>query len=159
MVITFVGRQIWRLVQGQGINLPKLLFMGCALFTHYLVFYSLAVSFLVAEALETAYHTVQYQGWMIHYQRRRFPEVKRVALKWAGLSLLYGTVAGVVEVYSLLDHPWAVWLFAPFTMLVLFHYYVDGLIWRFRQYPELSRVLFSQEKKVEDVSDSGWGHT
>ena len=45
MVITFVGRQIWRLVQGQGINLPKLLFMGCALFTHYLVFYSLAVSF------------------------------------------------------------------------------------------------------------------
>ena len=26
------------------------------------------------------------------------------------------------------------------------------------QYPELSRVLFSQEKKVEEVSDSGWGH-
>jgi hypothetical protein len=33
------------------------------------------------------------------------------------------------------------WLFIPFTMIVLFHYFVDGLIWRVRDDPSL-RQLF-----------------
>jgi hypothetical protein len=26
-------------------------------------------------------------------------------------------------------------------MIVIFHYYVDGLVWRFRDYPELRELL------------------
>jgi len=37
-----------------------------------------------------------------------------------------------------------------FTMLVIFHYYVDGLIWRFREYPELRALL-----PARPVSSSG----
>jgi len=35
-------------------------------------------------------------------------------------------------------------------MLVIFHYYVDGLIWRFREYPELRALL-----PARPVSSSG----
>jgi hypothetical protein len=84
---------------------------------------------------------VQYQGFIMHYQRRRFPAVRRVVAKWLLLSLVYGLAVGTVEVLDLLDRGWAKWLFAPFAALVLFHYYADGLIWRFREYPELKKLL------------------
>jgi hypothetical protein len=147
VLITLVGfRQVWRAATGRTVNVPKLLLMAAALGTHYFVFFATATPFLVAEALETAYHDVQYQGWMMHYQRKRFPEVKRVALKWLGVGLLYGVVVGVIEVLGLLrPGSWAMWLFIPFTMIVLFHYYVDGLIWRFRDDPDLRNLLRPSE--------------
>lgn len=141
LLVLFGARQTWRAMEGKPLNIPKLLLMAAALSTHYFVFFATATPFLVAEALETAYHDVQYQGWIMHFQRRRFPNVKRIAAKWLGGALLYGVVVGVVEIYGLLGRGPAMWLFVPFTMLVLFHYYVDGLIWRLRDYPELRALL------------------
>jgi hypothetical protein len=142
VLATLVGfRQVWRACAGKPVNLPKLLLMGAAVGTHYFVFFATVTPFLVAEALETAYHDVQYQGWIMHFQRKRFPDVKRVALKWAGLALVYGLAVGLIEVLGLMNRGWAMWLFVPFTMVVLFHYYVDGLVWRFRDYPELRELL------------------
>jgi hypothetical protein len=144
LLLLLGARQTWRVMEGKPINLPKLLLMASALTTHYFVFFATATPFLVAEALETAYHDVQYQGWIMHYQRKRFSAVRAVVLKWFGVALLYGVVVGVVEIYGLMNRGWAMWLFVPFTMLVIFHYYVDGLVWRMREYPELRALLLTR---------------
>lgn len=139
-----VLRQAMRVGQGKPFNAPKLLLMSAALGTHYFIFFATATPFLVAEALETAYHDVQYHGWMMHYQRKRFADVSKVVWKWLGVGLLYGVIVGVIEICGLLrPDSWAMWLFVPFTMIVVFHYYVDGLIWRIRDYPELRELLKS----------------
>jgi hypothetical protein len=39
-------------------------------------------------------------------------------------------------------HPLFYWLFLPLGMLTLFHYYIDGKIWRLRDCPELRAVVF-----------------
>lgn len=142
-LITLVGfRQAWRAATGRGVNVPKLLLMATALGTHYFVFFVTATPFLVAEALETAFHDIQYQGWVMHYQRQRFPDVRRVALKWGLTALAYGIVVGTVEILGLMrPGSWAMWVFVPFTMVVLWHYYVDGLIWRMREDPSLRELL------------------
>jgi hypothetical protein len=135
-------RQVWRVATGQQVNVPKLLLMAAALGTHYFVFFATATPFLVAEALETAYHDVQYQGWIMHYQRRRLA-MKRAVLKWGLMALAYGVCVGVIETMGLMRPGW-VWLFVPFTMLVIWHYYVDGRIWKFSEDPELRDLLSSQ---------------
>lgn len=137
----FAARQLQLAVAGERINWPKVLLMGMALLTHYTVFLVAAVPFLVAEALETAYHDAQYHGWSIAFQRRRFPGVPRVALKWGGAALLYGLIAGTIETIGY-THDLFYWLFAPLGMLTLFHYWIDGRIWRLRDNPELREVVF-----------------
>jgi hypothetical protein len=151
-LLTALGvRQVVRLMAGKAINVPKLLLMAAALSTHYFVFFATATPFLVAEALETVYHDIQYQGWVMNYQRRRFAEVKGVVGKWLGLAMLYGLAVGVVEIYGLMDRGWAMWLFVPFTMIVLFHYFVDGLIWRTRDDPALKQLLETAPNRLETM--------
>jgi hypothetical protein len=139
LLIAFGFRQVWRVATGQQINVPKILLMAAALSTHYFVFFATATPFLVAEALETAYHDVQYQGFAMYYQKRRF-SARNVVLKWGAAALVYGLIVGAVEILGLMK-PGMVWLFVPFTMLVIWHYYVDGRIWRFSQDPELKALL------------------
>jgi hypothetical protein len=154
VLLTLVGfRQVWRAATGRVVNAPKLLLMAAALTTHYFIFFVTATPFLVAEALETAFHDVQYHGWVGHFQRTRFPDIKRVALKWAGAALLYGLVVGVIEIKGLLaPKSWAMWIFIPFTMVVIFHYYVDGLIWRTRDDPWLKTMLENPVTKQGEVA-------
>lgn len=135
-----VLRQLHLASQGQPLNLPKLLVMAMALLTHFCIFVIAAVPFLVAEALETAYHNVQYHAFIAVYQQRRFSQVRHVALRWFGAALLYGLIAGTIEILGYTQALFY-WLFAPFSMLTLFHYWVDGRIWRFSQAPEL-QVIF-----------------
>lgn len=137
----FAARQLQLAVNGERLNVPKLALIAMALLTHYTVFIIAAVPFLVAEALETAYHDAQYHGWSMAYQRRRFPGVKRVVLKWAGAALLYGLIAGTIEVIGY-GNDLFYWLFAPLGMITLFHYWIDGKIWRLRDNPELRDVVF-----------------
>lgn len=141
----FVIRQLQLMVDGNPINLPKLLLVACALLTHYTVFVIASVPFLVAEALETAYHDAQYHGWSMHFQRRRFPGTPKVVLKWAAAAGLYGLIAGTIEILGY-DNEFFYWVFAPLGMLTLFHYYIDGKIWRLRDNPELREVLFAPPK-------------
>jgi hypothetical protein len=114
--------------------------MAAALGTRGLVLYFTATPFLVAEALETTYHDVQYQGWMMNFQRKRFPEKRRMVRRWLLMALAYGLVVGVIEVVGLMSPRWS-WLFVPFWMIVLWHYWVEGRIWRMRKQPELRAVL------------------
>ena len=140
VLLTGLGfRQVWRVATGQRVNTPKLLLLAAALGTHYFVFFATATPFLVAEALETAYHDIQYQGWMMHYQRRRL-NARHVVLKWGAMALCYGLLVGTIEIFGLMRHGWE-WVFVPFTMLVIWHYYVDGRIWKFSEDPELRDLL------------------
>ncbi|MDX2240122.1 MAG: hypothetical protein NW224_05505 [Leptolyngbyaceae cyanobacterium bins.302] len=140
-LVLFIVRQFQRLWQGRSLNLPKLLFLAAVLSTHYFIFFATATPFLVAEALETAYHNVQYQGWIVHYQNQRFAGMKHIALKWFAVAMLYGLGVGAIELFGLLDQGWGLWLFVPFTMVVIYHYLVDGLIWKFSRQPELHCVF------------------
>ena len=140
-----VWRQLELVLRGEALNLPKLLLMGMALLTHFCMFVVAAVPFLVAEAIETAYHNVQYHGFMAHYQRRRFPQVRHVVLKWLAAALLYGLVAGTIEVVGYVNG-FVYLLFAPFAMLTLFHYYIDGKIWKFSKCPELRCLIDKSDK-------------
>jgi hypothetical protein len=81
----------------------------------------------------------------MRFQEKKYPEIKRVALKWLGASLIYGLIVGVIEIYGLMHKGWAMWLFVPFTMVVVYHYYVDGLIWKFGKDPELRNLMFGQK--------------
>lgn len=141
LLAVFVLRQIQRISEGKPINLPKILFLVSSVFTHYFVFFATDTAFLVAESLETASHTVQYQGWMMRYQNTRYPEIKHIALKWFAVSMIYGIIVGTIEIYGLLSYTWAMWVFVPFSMIVLFHYLVDGFIWKFRYQKELAPML------------------
>jgi hypothetical protein len=143
--VLLIARQIHRLIQGKPINLPKLLLLTATLSTHYFVFFATATPFLVAEALETAYHNVQYHGWMMHYQKRHFPQMRHVAFKWLAIALLYGAIAGSIEILGLTHRDGWMWLFIPFTMVIIYHYYVDGIIWKFSQQLELRPILFSRD--------------
>ena len=139
----FVVRQLWSWrVRRRRPNLPKLLLLGAALSTHYLVFVATATPFLVAEATETIYHDVQYHGWMTHYQRRRFRTRQAVA-RWAKMALVYGVIVGTIEILGLVHREWS-WLFVPFAMVVVYHYFVDGMIWRFGEDSGLRRDLFDE---------------
>ncbi|MBI3505164.1 MAG: hypothetical protein HY059_10000 [Proteobacteria bacterium] len=144
LLVLWGFRQTWRAMEGKAVNVPKLLLMAAALSTHYFVYFATATPFLVAEALETGFHNAQYQGWIMHFQRKRFPDVRAVALKWFAVAAAYGLAVGVVEILGLMNRGWAAWVFVPFSMVVLYHYFVDGLIWRFREEPELSRLLLSR---------------
>lgn len=148
-LMVFIGRQLQCLWQRQPLNLPKLLLLTATLSTHYFVFFATATPFLVAEALETVYHDVQYQGWIMHYQRQRFPAVPHIALKWFTVAMMYGVVVGAIEIVGLLDQGWGLWLFVPFTMIVIYHYFVDGLIWKLSHQPEL-RCLLAQPSAKGD---------
>lgn len=145
----YLGRQAWRWRTGQGLNVPKLLLLTAALGTHWFVFYFAAVPFLVAEAIETSYHNIQYQGWMMFYQQRRFSKTPRVIGRWLAMALTYGVLVGALEIFGLIYHKqWGI-IFVPFTMLVIYHYYIDGKIWRFAEDNELRDALFKPATPVE----------
>ena len=143
----FIARQFQKLITRQPLNLPKILLMVAVLSTHYFVFYLTATPFLVAEALETVFHDVQYHGWMMHYQQQRFPQIRHIAAKWMGVAMLYGISVGIIEILGLRSQGLWMWIFIPFTMITLYHYVVDGLIWRFSKQPELAPILFHSESR------------
>ncbi len=150
-LIAFSLRQVWRFYKCKPINIPKILFLVAALSTHYFVFFLTALPFLVAESLETVYHNIQYQGFVMHYQRKRFSHIKNVALKWFGVAMIYGFVVGIIEIIGLITNGWAKWIFVPFTMIVIYHYYIDGLIWKFGKNPELRKLLFDKTATVSPL--------
>lgn len=151
-LLLFIARQLHHLWHRRALNLPKLLFLFASLATHHFVFFATATPFLVAESLETAYHNIQYQGWMAHYQNQRFSGVKHLALKWLAVAMLYGLFVGAIEIFGLLDQGWGLWLFVPFTMVVIYHYIVDGFIWKFSQQPELRCLFFSPQSNPSQQS-------
>lgn len=140
LLIIFIARQTYLFYTG-NLNLPKFLFIAATLGTSYLIHLDPTIPVLMIEVFQTAYHDVQYQGWMMHYQNNFFTEVKHVALYWFGGSLVYGLVASFLEYFAIMMGGVLDYVFMPFTMIILFHFYVDGLIWKFSKDKELKKLL------------------
>lgn len=136
MLILYALRQLFLLRKGL-LHGPKLLFLLAIISTYYFTYVISDPPFGLLVALETLYHDVQYQGWVLHFQRRRFG--LHVWKKWLAASLLYGLIFGSFASLSYF-HETMEWFLAPFIMLVLFHYYIDGRIWRFSNSPELKKI-------------------
>jgi hypothetical protein len=104
---------------------------------------------LVAVALLTSFHNLQYIGlvWFHNQNRARRSEARgNPAIEWlqAGHWKRYAAVSfayGVVVFAPLAIWPNAPLAQIPITMLVALHYYVDGRAWRFREIPERGKWL------------------
>lgn len=118
-------------------QIGRCLFLGSILSSYYWI-YTLNLSPQIFIAVETLYHDIQYQGWMLNYQRRRFG----AKFSWRHLSATF--VAGLAVGVLLLAAGYVrilQWVTTPVLMLVLFHYYIDGKVWRFSSCPELKLLL------------------
>ena len=106
-------------------------------------------SLIVAIAVVTAYHNLQYLGLVWFHNRNRAegePETPNRPVRWlvSGKAWLYLVVTfayGVVIIF-----PRAVFTETPLAQLplafvVAMHYYVDARVWRFNLYPERGRWL------------------
>jgi hypothetical protein len=148
-MMIFLLRQVQRIKSQQRINVPKILFLCAALGSHMTIFMATSTTFMVAEAIETSYHNVQYQGWMMHYQKTRFKVGWSMCRQWLLMSFIYGLLAGGLELAALYESQnWAKWLYVVPAMLVIYHYTIDGYVWRFRSSPELNVLLGSKKEKL-----------
>ncbi len=94
---------------------------------------------LILTAVGTIAHTLQYQGWVWNYHtRRRSVSVARLAL---GFSMAIGLMIGV----GLSDRYVFYGIILPIATIyngfVLWHYFVDGYVWRMRDAPELRKII------------------
>lgn len=136
--LTLYGLRQLYLLQNGRVHLPKLIFLSAIVGTYYFTYVLSQPPFGLLVALETLYHDIQYQGWIIHFQRRRF--ALGMWKRWLAASLIYGTVFGAFLIFTFLTNT-ASWFVPPFIMMVLFHYYIDGKIWKFSRNPELRKIF------------------
>ena len=136
ILIIYGLRQFYLFKRGQT-HIPKLLFLLAIISTYYFTYVISDPPFGLLVVLETLYHDIQYQGWIIHFQQQRF-ELNRWRL-WLISSLLYGVTFGALLLVSI-KYSFTEWLLPPFIMLVLFHYFIDGKIWHFSKSPELKEI-------------------
>jgi hypothetical protein len=108
---------------------------------------------LVAIAIVTAFHNLQYMGLVWFHNRTRAdiadrehaPAGKNVTIDWirtgkqgryAALSFAYG--AALLAPVAIFRTPLSQ---LPITCVVALHYYVDSRVWRFADHPNLARFL------------------
>lgn len=84
-------------------------------------------------AMATITHNIQYQVWMWNYERHTFSE--KFAVKAFGLTLILGILVGLTPDSEAWIIPTQIYL-----GFVLWHYFIDGRIWRFRNSPELQTL-------------------
>jgi hypothetical protein len=104
---------------------------------------------VVAIAVVTAFHNLQYIGLVWFHNRTRAdlhatagnPTVgwieKGQLLRYVALSIAYGLV--IFAPRALFRHVRLAEL--PITVVVALHYYVDARVWRFADYPQLGKYL------------------
>lgn len=134
-LIVYALRQLYLFMKGE-MNLPKILFLTAIVGTYYFTYVFSDPPFGLLVVLDTVYHDVQYQGWIIHFQKQRLTSSWK---KWFLASISYGLVYAGLAIFSF-QSAIGSWFLPPFLMLVLFHYFIDGRIWRFSQNPELRRI-------------------
>ncbi len=94
---------------------------------------------LILTAVGTIAHDLQYQGWIWNYHtRRNSVSVARLALV---ISLVIGLMIGV----GLSDRYVFFGIILPvatvYNGFVLWHYFIDGYVWRTRDAPELRTII------------------
>lgn len=116
---------------------PKLLFLSSITLTYLFIRQIVPICpLLIIIIAETIYHDVQYQAWMNFYQEKRFQKNMPFLNKWFLISLLYGLIYLAMD---LIDLDLSYLITAGF-MIILYHYIVDGFIWKFSKQEELKSL-------------------
>ncbi len=124
---------------------PRYAFMGATAAVYAFLFLVLnelfVVPLIIYVACDTIYHDIQYFGWMKRYNQAVFPDRPNRFRKWMVAGYLYSAAA--VAVYFLMPElfEWGEIVSFTIIMFVLYHYYLDGHIWRFRKSPELGAII------------------
>lgn len=125
-------------------NTPKLVFLlgtGCS----FMILSFLKVPYLFMVALATITHTIQYHGWMHRFQTLYLDKASFTTLfyysTWlVGVFIVFdpiGVFPGLTDIQGNLFISLAV----LYNALVLWHYFIDGHIWRFSKNPELKKMI------------------
>jgi len=120
-------------------QIPRILFISsiCS-FTVWSFLVCTDVSILVHVAIETIYHNIQYQGWVMHYQNQS--KSKEYCFLWLLSSMLYGCIYATL-VYASINAPIVQTLTKVYLAAVLYHYYIDGQVWKLSSYPEIKKIF------------------
>jgi hypothetical protein len=109
---------------------------------------------VVAVAVVTAYHNLQYLGLVFFMNRNRAELADRegiargtnAPIDWLRtrklplyLSATFGY--GMVMITPIFMFPGRIWAQFPMTFVVALHYYIDSRIWKFNVYPAHARFL------------------
>ncbi len=132
----------WRRRPTRSGQWPKTIF----LYGQSLIFFILAhlqTPFLIMVALATITHAWQYHGWINHYYKKRQLGTKWVHLVFYSTWLvgLFLMMEGLGIIGSDVFNRRIVSLAAIYNGFVLWHYFIDGFIWRFKSQPELKRLV------------------
>ncbi|MDH5581145.1 MAG: hypothetical protein OEY33_04505 [Bdellovibrionales bacterium] len=123
--------------RSRPINITKILFISVNLFGYMAMFHFVShfnLPILILLASVGIYHDVQYHAWIQHYGKSRFlrEDYKRfkVCIKYVFLiSLFFAS-------YFIFFHQFRLTNLIH-SFLLVYHYYVDGKIWRFSKAKEL----------------------
>lgn len=151
-LVVYVARQVLLLVQGQSLNVPKLLLMAVAILNWYVGFV-LVQNPLLKYLTVNIFHSMQYDALVWFYNKNRWTgaPVSRGARfiaylsqphnawKYILVAALYPVLAFTIEQTSLLLRLPIV--FAAMESLPIYHYIVDGWIWKVRENRDLSVYL------------------
>lgn len=140
-IVVYTGNLVLRAYRGQMLNVPKLLLMGATGTLHGTLYFFTHMPAMIT-TIETAYHDVQYQGWMAKFQQRRFGDPK-VWKKWLVGAFAFSALSA--SVYFAPDGI-SQYLQAVFLSAILFHYIIDGEIWKFGEDARLREMFFPQPK-------------
>jgi hypothetical protein len=109
---------------------------------------------IVAIAVVTSFHNIQYLGLTFFHNRTRAEIAEREGVPRGTNRPIDWLRAGRLAPYLLMTFGYGLAVFAPriafrdvmlaelpITMVVAMHYYVDARIWKFNEYPNLARYL------------------
>lgn len=130
---------------------PRWLLFVCLSLSYSVNYWVLGVvPVLAMQVFDTLYHDIQYLRWIAHYQSRRFA-FSRIVLKWGVGCLLLSLLFHFGEpLFGTLG--WSVPLASIFIMLTVYHYFVDGLVWKFRTQSELGVLSQSPPRVVPPLA-------
>jgi hypothetical protein len=106
--------------------------------------------FIVAVAVVTAFHNLQYLGLTWYHNRNRAaeraPDDRNRAIGWLGNGQAWVYIVATVLFGVVVFSPRAIFQShrvaeLPLAFVVAMHYYVDSRLWRFNLYPERGRWL------------------
>lgn len=143
----FVVVNLRKALRGESLNWPKLLLMSATGLTQFATFFAIRPPGL-GLVMETAYHDVQYHAWMARYQKLKFHMSRFNWQKWLLAAAAFGAFSLAVEYFPKPVRPYLHHVLLGF---ILFHYIIDGYIWKFSEDKELSKMFFSRKADAAPV--------
>lgn len=105
--------------------------------TQFITFWALQATFnpAVGTIIETLYHDIQYIFFMLAFQTYR-----RLPLRNFILLFIVGAILGFLAESPAVEPLFRRGIYAVVLGVLVYHYLIDGLIWRFSKAPELSEL-------------------